>query len=170
MEGELRREKIIELLNHSSNPVSGSELAKLMGVSRQVVVQDIALLRAVNKNILSTNKGYVLYNPGESKSVRRAISVHHTDEEMQDELYTIVDCGGKVLDVVVEHDVYGQINCDLILKNRQDVDEFMEKIRNRKSQSLMTLTAGKHFHTIEADSEQILHTIAQKLRNRGYMD
>ncbi len=171
MEGELRREKIVELLNQSQNPVSGSELAKLMGVSRQVVVQDIALLRAVDKNILSTNKGYMLYHPiVENKSVRRTMAVYHTNEQMRDELYTIVDCGGKVLDVVVEHDVYGQMSCDLILKNRQDVDEFMDKIKSSRSQSLMTLTGGRHFHTVEADTEQILHTIEEKLKKHGFIE
>lgn len=169
MEGELRREKIIDLLNQSSRPVSGAEIAKQMGVSRQVVVQDIALLRAVNKNILSTNKGYVLYNPDRVKNFRRTVAVYHEDEAMQDELYAIVDCGGKVLDVVVEHSVYGQITCDLILKNRQDVDEFMKKIGSCKSQSLLTLTGGKHFHTIEAETEQTLDIIEERLRSRGYL-
>lgn len=171
MEGEERRKRIIGLLGVSKAPVSGSELARLMGVSRQVIVQDIALLRVTNKNILSTNKGYLLYDPykGEKKA-RRSMAVCHTDEEIQDELYTIVDCGGMVRDVVVEHDVYGQLTCDLILKNRQDVDEFIDKIKNSNSQPLKTLTNGCHFHTIEADSEKVLDMIEQKLKIRGYMD
>lgn len=169
MEGETRREQIMELLNRSRAPVSGSGLAKLMGVSRQVIVQDIALLRAMDKNILSTNKGYILYEPDKERmKARRTIAVNHTDDEMQEELYTIVDYGGKVLDVVVEHDVYGQLTGDLILKNRQDVDEFMEKIKNSSSQSMLTLTGGRHFHTIEADSEMILDAIEQKLRTKGF--
>ena len=163
MEGKTRREQIIELLNKSSVPLSGSELAKLLGVSRQIIVQDIALLRAMDKNILSTNKGYILYAPDrESRRAKRTIAVSHTDDEMRDELYTIVDYGGKVLDVVVEHDVYGQLTGDLILKNRQDVDD------NSSDQSMLTLTGGHHFHTIEADSEMILDAIEQKLKIRGY--
>lgn len=55
MEGEKRREQLIALLKQADIPVSGTDLAKRLGVSRQVIVQDIALLRAVNKNILSTN-------------------------------------------------------------------------------------------------------------------
>ena len=98
-------------------------------MSRQVIVQDIALLRATNKNILSTNKGYFLYNPGKGpQKPKRSFCVQHTTEQMQDELYTIVDYGGKVLDAVVEHDIYGQITVDLMLCNRMDVDEFMEKL------------------------------------------
>lgn len=169
MEGETRREQIIELLNRSKAPVSGMELAKLMGVSRQVIVQDIALLRAMDKNILSTNKGYILYEPDKDRiKARRTIAVNHTDDEMREELYTIVDYGGKVLDVVVEHDVYGQLTGDLILKNRQDVDEFMGKIKSSSSQSMLTLTGGRHFHTIEADSEKILDAIEQELKVKGF--
>ena len=170
MEGEARREAIIELLNESRSPVSGSELARKMGVSRQVIVQDIALLRAKDKNILSTNKGYLLYEPNRERAkARRTIAVWHTDVQMQDELYAIVDCGGEVRDVVVEHDVYGQLTGDLILKNRQDVDEFIEKIKNSSSQSMLTLTGGLHFHTIEAETEQILDAIEKKLEEKGYL-
>lgn len=169
MEGKTRREQIIELLNKSSVPLSGSEMAKLLGVSRQIIVQDIALLRAMDKNILSTNKGYILYTPDrENRKAKRTIAVNHTDDEMRDELYTIVDYGGMVLDVVVEHDVYGQLTGDLILKNRQDVDEFMDKIHASNAQSMLTLTGGPHFHTIEADSEMVLDAIEQKLKIRGY--
>ncbi len=169
MEGEVRREKIIECLNKSRNPMSGTELAKLLGVSRQVIVQDIALLRAVNKNILSTNKGYIMHNPlADETKFRRTIRVHHTDEETRDELYTIVDYGGKVLDVVVEHDLYGQLSVDLILKNRQDVDEFMTKMHDSTDQPLKVLTNGSHLHTIEADSKLNLDAIEQKLKVRGY--
>lgn len=96
MDGDVRRENIVELLCKAKKPVSGTELARRFGVSRQVIVQDIALLRAVNKNILSTNKGYILYKPDdETKRVRRIMAVHHTDEQIQDELYTIVDLGGQ---------------------------------------------------------------------------
>ena len=158
IEGDIRREKIIEIMSNQKEPVSGSDLAKKFGVSRQVIVQDIALLRATNKNILSTNKGYFLYNPGKGpQKPKRSFCVQHTTEQMQDELYTIVDYGGKVLDAVVEHDIYGQITVDLMLCNRMDVDEFMERIRKSKSQPLNVLTGGKHWHTVEADTEPMLH-------------
>lgn len=151
MEGQMRRDTIIKMLGEKGKPLSGTELAKELGVSRQVIVQDIALLRAVNKNILSTNKGYVLYDPSEEiQKARRTIAVSHSDEQTQDELYTIVDFGGKVLDVVIEHDIYGQITVDLILKSRQDVDEFIAKVAKSKAKPLKTLTGNKHFHTVEA--------------------
>ena len=171
MEGQMRRDTIIKMLGEKGKPLSGTELAKELGVSRQVIVQDIALLRAVNKNILSTNKGYVLYDPSEEiQKARRTIAVSHSDEQTQDELYTIVDFGGKVLDVVIEHDIYGQITVDLILKSRQDVDEFIAKVAKSKAKPLKTLTGNKHFHTVEADSEQLLDIIEEKLREKATQD
>lgn len=99
-----------------------------------MIVQDIALLRATNKNILSTNKGYFLYNPGKGpQKPKRSFCVQHTTEQMQDELYTIVDYGGKVLDAVVEHDIYGQITVDLMLCNRMDVDDLWNGSERAKS-------------------------------------
>ena len=170
MEGEKRREQLVELLRNADAPISGTDLAKHLGVSRQVIVQDIALLRAVNKNILSTNKGYVLYSPEqESGRVKRSFPVTHTKEQIRDELYTIVDYGGKVLDVVVEHDIYGQIMVDLILHNRLDVDEFVERIEHSKSRPLKVLTDGEHWHTVEADSEKVLDKIEEMLRMKGYL-
>lgn len=170
IEGDIRRKKIIELMLEQKEPISGSDLAKKFGVSRQVIVQDIALLRATNKNILSTNKGYFLYHPEKGlQKPKRSFCVQHTTAQMQDELYTIVDYGGKVLDAVVEHDIYGQITVDLMLCNRMDVDEFMERIRKSTSQPLNVLTGGRHWHTVEADTELMLDIIGEKLRGKGYI-
>lgn len=170
MEGEKRREKIISYLTKSNQPISGAELAKTFHVSRQVIVQDIALLRATNKNILSTNRGYILYKPeNPSSCVKRILSVFHTSDRIREELYTIVDYGGKVLDVVVEHEVYGQITADLFLKSRGDVDDFMEKLLKSSSNPLNILTNGQHYHTIEAESEEILDIIKEKLSEKGFL-
>lgn len=170
MEGDSRREKIMEMLNSSAEPLSGTALAKELKVSRQVIVQDIALLRAYDKNILSTNKGYILYQSGGGRALKRTVAVKHTDEQMQDELYAIVDCGARVLDVVVEHEVYGQITVDLFLRNRQDVDEFIRKIGKSKAQPLKALTNGEHFHTLEADSEGVLTRAEECLGAKGYIN
>ena len=170
MTGSERRTAIMDQIKNSDRPVSGSALARTFQVSRQVIVQDIGLLRATNKNILSTIKGYFLYNPGKGpQKPKRSFCVQHTTEQMQDELYTIVDYGGKVLDAVVEHDIYGQITVDLMLCNRMDVDEFIERIRKSKSQPLNVLTGGKHWHTVEADTEPMLQVIGEKLREKGYL-
>lgn len=168
MEGQERREKLMQLLASTEKPISGTELSKQLGVSRQVIVQDIALLRAVNKNILSTTKGYMLYYQ-EKQKVNRCFLVRHTTEQIQDELCTIVDNGGKVLDVIVSHDIYGTISADLIISTRQDVYDFVEKVSSKKTVPLKELTNNQHLHTVEADNEEILDRIEIALRNKGYL-
>lgn len=170
MDGEKRRETIEELLRTEREPLSGTALARRLGVSRQIIVQDIALLRATNKNILSTNKGYILYGKdNETKTYKRVIMVKHTNEEMKRELNSIVDAGAKVLDVIVEHDVYGQIAVDLFINSRRDVDEFMEKILSDTAKPLKELTGNIHFHTIEATSEEILDEAEKRLKEAGVL-
>ncbi|MDO4345287.1 MAG: transcription repressor NadR [Eubacteriales bacterium] len=169
MEGSLRRQKILEMLEQGEAPVSGAALAGIFGVSRQVIVQDIALLRATDKNILSTNKGYVVYGKKKPGRCRRILPVKHTDEQMQDELYTIVDAGAEVLDVVVEHDVYGQIAVDLMISSRRDVDEFIHKIFANPAKPLKELTGDAHYHTIEAGSEAALDEVEKNLKEKGYL-
>ncbi len=170
MEGDERRKKILGILREESAPVSGTGLARMLGVSRQVIVQDIALLRATDKNILSTNKGYLLFDAGQGMGrKRRAFKVKHQDEEILDELNTIVDFGGKVRDVVVEHGIYGQISADLIINSRADAEAFVKKVEEYKTKPLNDLTHGVHFHTVEADSEEILDRIGKELEKKGYL-
>lgn len=170
MDGDSRRERILRLLEQGDRPVSGAEFSKLLGVSRQVIVQDIALLRAVNKNILSTNKGYLLFEDGQHKGrVKRSFYVRHGKEDILPELYTVVDCGGKVLDVVVEHPVYGQIMADLIINSRADADSFMRQVEENGSRPLYELTHGFHYHTVEAACAARLDRIEEELAQKGYL-
>ena len=164
-----RRGEILKILHDADTPVAARELAGKFGVSRQVIVQDIALLRASNRNILSTNKGYLYDRADEKKVVRRTFFVCHTDEQMAEELFAIVDNGGRLRDVVVEHEIYGQITVDLILENRCDVQDFLDKISKSTARPLSILTNGKHYHTVEADREEIFDRIEQKLRLLGYL-
>lgn len=168
MQKQERSEKLIELLNQNTEPMSGGELAKILGVSRQVIVQDIALLRAINKNILSTTKGYVLYTQ-EQQKIHCNFLVKHTTDQILDELCTIVDHGGKVLDVIVEHEIYGVISTDLIISSRQDVYDFVEKIKTNKSTPLKELANDIHMHTVEADSQEILDRIEKALIEKKYL-
>lgn len=170
MDGEKRRDAIMKLLMTDQEPLSGTVLANTLGVSRQIIVQDIALLRATNKNILSTNKGYVLYGKGQqAQTYKRVVMVSHTDAQTQEELNTIVDMGAKVRDVIVEHEVYGQISVDLFLASRRDVEEFMEKIRSATAVPLKELTGNVHYHTIEAEYEETLDVVVQQLKEREYL-
>ena len=161
MDGKVRRNTIIEILKNEKNPISGSTLAGMTGVSRQVIVQDITLLRT-EYEIFATAKGYFLY-PESKQRPRRMFCVKHEPEQTQKELCTIVDHGGKVLDVVVEHDVYGQIRADLVLSCRREVEEFCEDLRKSRSGPLNILGDGIHYHTVEADSEEVLDKIEKAL-------
>lgn len=168
-EGLYRRKQLLEFIEQEVSPVSGTKLAKLLGVSRQVIVQDIALLRAENKNILATNKGYVMYQEDAGMGYKETIAVCHGNDQIEDELYTIVDIGGRVLNVVVAHEIYGQIEVDLIIKSRRDVDEFLDKCQKNKSKPLTELTDGVHYHTLETESEEIMHEILNALNQKGYL-
>jgi len=167
MEGSKRRDNLIKILKEQVEPISGSELSGLLGVSRQVIVQDIALLRASDIDILSTTKGYLIYTTKYPK-VKRIFKVRHTTEQIEDELCTIVDNGGQILDVFVTHEIYGAIATVLIIRNRQDVYDFVNKVREKKIVPLKELTAGIHQHTVEADSEEALDRIEKVLNEKGY--
>lgn len=168
MEGNERRDNLISILKDRQEPITGSELAKKLGVSRQIIVQDIALLRATDYNILSTTKGYLLYSM-ESSNVKRVFRVMHNTEQIEDELCTIVDHGGKILDVLVIHELYGKIVTPLIIRNRTDVYDFVRKVKEQKIVPLKELTLGIHHHTIEADSEDTLNQIEDALRAKNYL-
>ena len=166
MSGEERRNKIIDLLSHSTTPVSGTVLAKELGVSRQVIVQDIALIRAEGNDVISTNRGYIFTAP---HTVSRIFKVHHTDADLENELCGIVDLGGKVINVMVNHRVYGHIEAELNISSRRQVENFMEDIRNGKSSPLKNITSDYHYHKVEAESEEILDMIQDMLKRRGFL-
>ncbi|MGI5968991.1 MAG: transcription repressor NadR [Lachnospiraceae bacterium] len=166
MTGSERRAGIIRQIQKSSKPVSGSELAKSYNVSRQVIVQDIALIRAKGYDIISTNRGYILNIP---RSVSRVFKVQHTDEELTDELYAIVDLGGCVENVMVNHKVYGHIEANLNISSRRKVYEFMNDIKSGKSSPLKNITSNYHYHTVSADSEETLDLIENELRQMGFL-
>lgn len=165
--GELRREKILATLSAAEAPLSGSALGRVCEVSRQVVVQDIALLRTQGWPIQSTNRGYVLER--EATRPSRLIKCHHTVEQTPEELNTIVDLGGHVRDVLVNHRVYGRLSCELGIACRRDVANYMTQIRSGKSSPLMLITSGYHFHHVTADSEEALDEVVRALGERGFL-
>lgn len=168
MKGEERRNKILDMLVKSQNSIKGSEFSKLFNVSRQVVVQDIALLRAEGNEIIATPQGYVFIGGGLNKT-RRVIAVKHDESGIEDELKTIVSLGGKVIDVTIEHKIYGEITGKLMLKSMFDVEEFIRQVRVEGSKPLSQLTGGIHIHTIEADNDEIMDRIIAALKLKGYL-
>ena len=161
-----RRKSIVTLLLSEKNAVSGDALARRLGVSRQTVVQDVALLKEAGYEILSTHNGYVLQR---SPLCERVFKVKHTTEQTENELNCIVDLGGTVVDVFVWHKVYGKITAPLNIFSKLGVKQFIEGVRTGKSTELMTVTGGYHYHTVRADSEAQLDRIAALLSENGYV-
>ena len=166
MSGEERRGKIIQALKNSDKAVSATTLAKEFDVSRQVIVQDVALLRANGKNIFSTNRGYLIQ---EDEETTRVFKVQHEDDEVEKELTTIVDLGGTVEDVFVYHKVYGVLRAEMNIKSRMDIRNYMEEIRSGKSSLLKNVTSGYHYHTVRAERVEILDMTQGELQKKGLL-
>ena len=166
MTGPERRTAIINQIKTSSVPVPGKALAAQFEVSRQVIVQDIALLRTAGYDIISTNRGYILNAP---HAITRVFKVSHTDAQTEDELYSIVDLGGTVVNVMVNHRVYGHMEAPLGISSRLKVKAFIDDIKNGKSSPLKNITSNYHYHTVEADSEKTLDLIEKTLEEKGYL-
>ncbi len=161
-----RRKAIVNLLLASKIPISGGELSEQFNVSRQIIVQDVTVLKGLGYEILSTHNGYVMQK---SPLVERVYKLKHTTEQTEDELNSIVDLGGTVVDVFVWHKVYGRISATLNIFSRLHVKQFLEGVRTGKSTELMNITGGYHYHTIRADSEAILDKIEETLREKNYI-
>ena len=161
-----RREKLLQTLKESDSPVSGSRLASMFEVSRQVIVQDVALLRAHGHIIIPTSHGYILQGKNHCSRVFKII---HTESEVAEELSLIIDNGGRVEDVFVFHKVYGTIRAKLNIRSRRDIQEYLGDIENGKSRLLMNTTSGYHYHTVAADNRETLDLIQEKLWERGFL-
>lgn len=166
MTGAERRKTILEMMKNSPEPLSGTMLAGKTGVSRQVVVQDIALLRTEGHTITATTKGYILKKA--DKNIRLFKMCHEIDRT-EEELNLIVDMGGTVLDVMVNHRIYGKLSAPLNIKSRRDVLKFKESLLAGKSAPLLNITSGYHFHRVFAESEEILDEIEDMLREKGFL-
>lgn len=170
MTGEVRRCRMLELLRNRPEPISGTALAKTFHVSRQVIVQDIALMRAENHQILSTNKGYLCRSADrEHIQPMRVFFVRHKDSQVLEEFMTVIELGGRILDVAVEHEIYGQIRVDLLIETAQDARSFTEKIIACRDNPLKVLTDDCHYHTVAAPSERLLDLIEEELRQKGFL-
>ena len=169
MTGEMRRDQMLRLLQGCSEPISGTALAKRFHVSRQVIVQDIALMRAEDKPILATNRGYLCRSPQENAQPMRVFHVRHEDSRVGEEFMTILELGGRILDVAVEHEIYGQIRADLLIETVRDAELFLERLAACRDNPLKVLTGDCHYHTVSAPSEKLLDLIEEELRKKGFL-
>ncbi len=161
-----RRKAIVNMLLSSTEPISGGKLSEEFGVSRQIIVQDITVLKGSGYSILSTHNGYIIQK---SPLKERVFKVYHTTEQTEDELTTIVNLGGTVVDVFVWHKVYGKMTAPLNIFSPLHIKQFIEGVRSGKSTELMNITGGYHYHTVRAESEPMLDKIEQALKAKSYI-
>lgn len=162
-----RREEIIKMLIESNKAIKGTELASLFGVTRQIIVKDIAILRAEGNTIIATPDGYI-YNKNTNK-VKSIIAVNHNQNEIIDELKIVVKYGGIIEDVIIEHPLYGEIRGNLMIKNLNDLNKFEIEFENKSIKPLSDLTDGIHLHTIVAEDEENIELIKRELREKGLL-
>ncbi|MFX3624550.1 MAG: transcription repressor NadR [Ectobacillus sp.] len=168
--GEERRQLILNWLAEAEKPLSGSELSKKTNVSRQVIVQDISLLKARNEPIIATSQGYMYMRPlPRQQKHERVIACNHPPDKVKDELTLLVDHGVTIKDVKVEHPVYGDLTAPIMVSNRYEVDQYLKKIQETNAAYLSQLTGGIHLHTIEADSLGRLDAACDALKRFGFL-
>lgn len=165
-----RQDFILDLLKKATTPLTGSEIAKMTNVSRQIIVQDISILKAKKEPIVATSQGYIYLHEEKGQPLEQmTIVCNHTPEETEKELTIIVDHGVSVKDVIIEHPVYGDLTASIRVSNRKEVDQFIRKIKETNSSYLLTLTGGIHLHTLEADSYDKLEAACRDLQDAGFL-
>ena len=167
MEAAARRTAVLTTLMQAEGPVSAAALARTFSVSRQIIVGDVALLRASGVEIAATPRGYVL--PRESTALRRTVACVHDREGMARELQIMVDQGCQVVDVVVEHPVYGQLTGQLHLSSRYDVGEFIRSVSESSAKPLSDLTGGIHLHNLLCPSQEAFDRVCAALDQAGFL-
>ena len=167
MEAASRRQAILDRLRTADRPVSASALAAGLNVSRQIIVGDIALLRAGGAEISATPRGYVL--PRATDGITRTIACRHALAQTGQELDILVDNGCTVLDVIVEHPVYGQLTGQLQISSRYDVEQFLARIRDSDAAPLSLLTGGLHLHTLRCPNEDAYTRACAALKAAGLL-
>lgn len=164
-----RRKQILISLAAAEAPISASSFAKQLSVTRQVIVGDVALLRASGHNIAATPRGYVLEAEEKSYPYVGIVACKHTAQELADELYTIVDFGGTVIDVTIEHSIYGQLSGLLNISSRYEVDLFVNSVSGESDKPLSSISGGIHLHKIGCKDEEIFTMIKEELDKKGFL-
>lgn len=162
-----RRDNILKLLLENDGPLKGNIIAEKYNVTRQVIVKDIAILRAKGQNIMATPDGYMINrNYGKVKAI---IAVNHSEDDMINEMSIIIKYGGTVEDVIVEHPLYGEIRGMLMIKNYNELNKFKNKYESQRARLLSVLTNGVHLHTISADNDEDINSIIDELKENNFI-
>lgn len=166
-----RREKLLVVFEASDRPLTGAELAEQFGVTRQVIVQDIAVLRAGGHAIVATPQGYFIQRkarPGEPRRVFRVLTIRHSPDRVEEELLTLVDNGVEVVDVSVDHAIYGEFVANLLFRSRREVLQFVRRVREESAPLLLTLSGGIHRHTLSAADGDAIRDAVDELIAKGF--
>jgi len=170
MDGDSRRRQILDTISQEESAISATSLAKGLSVSRQVIVGDVALLRAQGHEIIATTRGYTMIQKlKEDHLYLGKIACLHTAKNSETELHTIVDSGAVVVNVIIEHELYGEITGNLNLKSRKDVDAFITRVKSSKAKLLSELTQGVHLHTIACRDKSHFEQVVQTLNAKGIL-
>ena len=167
MERNERLERIAGLLEAAEEPLSGTGLAERFGVSRQAIVQDIARLRDSGCPIRATAAGYALDRQG--CGVRRLMAVRHGPCDVREELLAIVGLGGRVIDVIDDHPVYGELKGNIDAGTPEEVHRFVNLLESTGRGTLSSLSGGFHLHTVEAGDTETLDRIESVLGEKGFL-
>lgn len=167
--GEERRTVILKTLKESDKPITGSELAGKTNVSRQVIVNDVTLLKARGESIIATSQGYLYLVESGIGSIERTVACQHDPEQVEEELNLLVDHGITVKDVKIEHSVYGDLTASIMVSNRKEVEQFVNKITTTGASYLSELTGGVHLHTLIAKDEEQMEKAEQALSEAGFL-
>ena len=167
MDAVQRRAAVADYLSQAAGPVSASVLAARFSVSRQIIVGDIALLRAGGLDIAATPRGYLLPRP--TPGLTRQLACVHRPEDMGRELELMVDNGCTVLDVIVEHPIYGQLTGQLQISSRYDVQQFLARVQAHDAAPLSILTGGIHLHTLRCPDEAACARACAALKAAGLL-
>nr|WP_092075037.1 transcription repressor NadR [Dendrosporobacter quercicolus]NSL50002.1 transcription repressor NadR [Dendrosporobacter quercicolus DSM 1736]SDN28240.1 hypothetical protein SAMN04488502_11650 [Dendrosporobacter quercicolus] len=168
METQERRALLLAKLKAADKPLTGTVLARELGVSRQIIVGDIAIIRASGVAVYATPQGYII--PADlTTAISATIACRHERDELEQELAIIIDHGGKIRDVIVEHPLYGEIRANLMLRSRRELDEFLVRLAESGAKPLSIVTSGTHLHTIEVPNEKVLASIEEELRKQGIL-
>ena len=168
MESAQRRKIILDIISNATAPVKGTDLAERCDVSRQIIVGDIALLRAGGEPIISTPRGYQIAQD-HNRGIEKVIVCCHDADKMQSELETIVDNGGIIHNVCVEHEVYGYLEASLKLRSRRDVHQYVKRMKSSHAELLSSISGGIHTHLVEAGSAEDMEAIEGELDRLGIL-
>ena len=164
-----RRKAILQLLESTNEPISGKQLSQQFGVSRQIIVKDISILKSQEHIINSTSRGYVINNTPQGKAYKRVIVCQHNNERMEEELQLIIDNGAMIDDVAIDHPVYGNIKANLMIETQDDLDKFIHAMNKFEGRMLAHLTDNVHLHAISAHTEKILDNAVRDLKAHQFI-